>query len=271
MSGRLVRHAAGGALAIAALGILSAPAEAATGAASGGLVSQGKHLYGQSCIACHGANGEGVSGSSRKIGFGPGRAAQVQSGMGPHLAGVGALAADFYLRTGYMPLAKPTKQPRRSSHLMFSEREIRALVAYVASLGPGPAIPRPDPSRGNISEGKSLFTEHCAGCHQVVARGGYVTGAVAPPLKDATTTQIAQAVRIGPYVMPTFSKRAISDRQLDSIIRYVQYTKSPDNYGGWGIGNIGPVPEGLVAWYLGGAALVVTCIVIGTRLRRGGR
>jgi ubiquinol-cytochrome c reductase cytochrome c subunit len=70
--------------------------------------------------------------------------------------------------------------------------------------------------------------------------------------------------------MPRFSTHDISDRQLDSIIRYVQYAKQPDNRGGWAIGNIGPVPEGLVAWFIGGTALVITCIVIGTRLRRRG-
>ena len=34
------------------------------------------------------------------------------------------------------------------------------------------------------------------------AEGGYVTGAVPPALGDATPTQVAEAVRIGPYVMP---------------------------------------------------------------------
>src|SRR5205823_13159865 len=67
-----------------------------------------------------------------------------------------------------------------------SESEITSLVAYVASLGPGPPVPKPHPERGSLSEGQHLFTEHCAGCHQVVAEGGYVTGAV-PPALDAAT------------------------------------------------------------------------------------
>lgn len=223
-----------------------------------GLVGRGKQLYGQYCISCHGANGAGIPAST---GRGGGR-----KRLGPPLAGVGALAADFYLRTGYMPLKKIGPEPRRS-RVLFSEDEIRALVAYVASLAPGPPIPRPQPERGNISQGQRLFTDHCAGCHQVVAQGGYVSGAVAPPLDKATTTQIAQAVRIGPYVMPTFSRRQISDRQLDSIIRYVEYAKNPDDPGGWAIGHIGPVPEGLVTWFMAGVALVAVCVLIGTRLR----
>jgi ubiquinol-cytochrome c reductase cytochrome c subunit len=66
-----------------------------------------------------------------------------------------------------------------------------------------------------------LFADHCAGCHQIVAEGGYVTGGLPPPLEDATDVQIAEAARIGPWVMPKFSREAISDRQLNSIIRYI--------------------------------------------------
>jgi quinol---cytochrome-c reductase cytochrome c subunit len=238
------------ALGIAFTALVLSAASAAAAPPPQGPAARGYHLYGQYCIACHGANGRGIP------------------HLAPSLQGAGALAADFYLRTGYMPLRKTGMQPRRS-RVLFDEEEIRALVAYVASLGNGPPIPRPQPERGNLSEGMKLFTEHCAGCHQVVAEGGYVTGAVPPPLEDSTAVQIAQAVRIGPYVMPRFSKQAISDRELDSIIRYIQYAKSPDDRGGWAIGHLGPVPEGLVTWFLAGAVLVGVCIVIGKRLKSG--
>ncbi|HSB39552.1 MAG TPA: c-type cytochrome [Gaiellaceae bacterium] len=206
-------------------------------------LGQGKQLFGRYCVSCH-----------------------RQNGPGPPLQGVGALAADFYLRTGYMPLRRVGVQPRRS-RVLFSEAEIRALVAYVASLGEGPPVPRPHPERGSLSAGQRLFTEHCSGCHQVVAEGGYLTDAVAPPLGSATATQIAQAIRIGPYVMPRFSTRALSPGEVDSIVRYVQWAKHPDDPGGWAIGHIGPVPEGLVTWFLAASALVAVCIVLGKRLR----
>jgi ubiquinol-cytochrome c reductase cytochrome c subunit len=179
---------------------------------------------------------------------------------------VGTLAADFYLRTGYMPLRRVGVQPRRS-RVLFDESQIRAITAYVASLGRGPAVPKPNPSRGSVSRGLHLFTEHCAGCHQIAAAGGYVTGAVAPPLDRATDVQIAEAVRIGPYVMPRFSKQAISDHDLDSIVAYVDYARSPDDPGGWALGHLGPVPEGLVTWFIAAVATVAFCVVIGTRLR----
>ena len=135
------------------------------------------------------------------------------------------------------------------------------------SLGGGPGIPSPDPARGSLSDGLRLFTEHCAGCHQVVAQGGVVTGAKVPPLEDATATQVAEAVRTGPYLMPRFSERQISDRDLDSIIAYVQRSQHPVDRGGWGLGNVGPVPEGMVTWLIAALALVAVCMAIGQRGR----
>jgi ubiquinol-cytochrome c reductase cytochrome c subunit len=223
---------------------LAAPAPAAPPA-----VTRGTHLYGQYCLKCHGPNGAGTP------------------GLAPSLRGVGALAPDFYLRTGYMPLAHVGKQPKRT-RVLLSEPEIRALVAYVASLGKGPPIPTPAPSRGTLSEGLHLFTLHCAGCHQIAAAGGYVTGALPPPLDRATDTQIAEAVRVGPYVMPRFSERAISNAELDSIVAYLNYVKHPDDPGGWSLGRVGPVPEGLVTWLIAAAACVGFCVLIGERLRR---
>jgi quinol---cytochrome-c reductase cytochrome c subunit len=230
-----------------------------------GDVLRGKHLYGRECVACHGANGSGVTGG--EAGFAPGRNETVQKRLGPPLRGVGALAADFYLRTGYMPLRQVGVQPRRS-RVLFDEQQIQDLVAYVASLGAGPPVPAPQPERGSLSEGQRLFTDHCAGCHQVVAAGGYLKGGIAPPLDKATATQVAQAIRIGPYVMPRFSTRDLSPQQVSSIVRYVEWAKHPDDRGGWAIGHVGPVPEGLVTWFLGAAVLVATCVVLGKRLRR---
>jgi ubiquinol-cytochrome c reductase cytochrome c subunit len=254
-------------LTIALLMLSALAASPAAAAPSPDLVARGNHLYGQYCLACHGPNGSGIEQPLRNgVGAAPGRAQNQQTALGPSLRGVGALAADFYLRTGYMPLRETGMQPRRN-RVLFGEDDIRALVAYVASLGDGPRIPRPRPHRGNISEGMKLFTDKCAGCHQVVAEGGYVTGAVPPPLEQSTAVQIAEAVRIGPYVMPRFSRKAISDDELNSIIRYVQYAKNPDDRGGWAIGHLGPVPEGLVTWFIAGVALVGICIVIGKRLK----
>ena len=219
----------------------------------------GSQLYAGNCASCHGIAGEGVLKATTRGSGGVKEA-------GPPLKGVGALSADFYLRTGYMPLDHPGEQPWRT-RVLFTPRELNALIAYVASLGQGPPVPRPNPAAGNLSRGFHLFTDHCAGCHQSVAEGGYVTDARVPKLKVATATQIAEAVRVGPYLMPRFSRKAISDRQLDSIIAYIQASKQPADRGGWGIGHIGPVPEGIVTWFIAAIALVALCGIIGERLR----
>ena len=211
--------------------------------------ADGAGLYAANCSRCHGPEGRGTPHD------------------GPSLRGVGARAADFYLRTGYMPLRNPHDQPSRS-RVLFDEGQLRALVAYVAALGTGPAIPHPAPGRGSVAAGQKLFTAHCAGCHQAVAQGGYVTGARVPPLTDATTTQIAEAVRIGPYLMPRFSTKAISDRQLDDLVAYVDYAKHPRDPGGWSIGHLGPWPEGAVSWLVAAAALVFMCTLFGRRIPR---
>jgi ubiquinol-cytochrome c reductase cytochrome c subunit len=210
--------------------------------------SRGEALFNANCVRCHGPHGVGLAGRA------------------PSLRDVGALAADFYLRTGYMPLGEPGEQPDRRAPF-FDEQQLDALIGYVASLGHGPPVPKPHPERGSVAVGFRLFTDHCAGCHQAVAAGGYVTGARVPPLDRATPTQIAEAVRIGPYLMPRFSRRQISDRQLDSIVRYVEYAKHPDDRGGWALGHIGPVPEGLVAWWIATTALVGCCVLFGKRGR----
>ncbi len=254
------------ALALAAAGT-SGAAKGPAGTPKSPLAAYGYHVYGEYCLSCHGPNAAGrLHASPTGIGAGPGRAQDSQLGIGPSLHGVGALAADFYLRARLMPLRQLGQQPEPRQPIL-SDHQIAALVAYIASFG-GPPVPKPRPSLGNLSGGLHLFTEHCAGCHQIVAQGGYVTDALPPPLNQGTTPlQVAEAVRIGPYVMPTFSRQAISDRQLDSIIRYVQYAKDPYHPGGWGLDYLGPVTEGLVTWFVAIPLLLGLCLVLGKRLK----
>ncbi len=234
-----------GALALLQLGAAASGGAASAGGSDAGLVQRGRALFAEECASCHGAHARGVPGS------------------GPSLRGAGAAAADFYLRTGRMPIDDPGEQPLRS-HPRFGDRDIRALDAFVGSFG-GPPIPEIHPSRGTLNEGLKLFTANCSGCHSISAKGGVVVGAYAPPLDSATATQVGEATRVGPYVMPSFGRAQISDPQLDSLARYVELAKHPDDAGGWGIGHIGPVPEGLVAWVLAGVALLLVARLIGER------
>jgi ubiquinol-cytochrome c reductase cytochrome c subunit len=203
-------------------------------------------LYQSSCASCHGIALEGTE------------------GVAPSLRGVGPGPVDFYLSTGRMPLDAPHNQPLRNPPL-FTREKIDALIAYISSFG-GPPAPTVDPAKGELALGFHDFTLHCAGCHQIVARGGITVNAQIPDLQEATAQQLAEAVRMGPYLMPHFDTKQIDQHALDSIARYVLWTRHPANLGGWGIYNIGPIPEGIVAWFIGLAALVIVARLIGERM-----
>jgi ubiquinol-cytochrome c reductase cytochrome c subunit len=207
------------------------------------LISDGEALYQTACSTCHGFNMRGI----------PGRA--------PALIGVGPGPVDFYLSTGRMPLANPYDQPERAKPA-FNRHQIDALIAYISQFG-GPPAPYADPSKGNIETGLDQFTLHCAGCHQMVARGGMFVGAWVPNLLQASPQQIAEAIRTGPFYMPHFDYQQIDQHQMDSIVKYVLYAQHPENAGGWALYNIGPIPEGIVAFMLGLASLVLVARLIG--------
>jgi ubiquinol-cytochrome c reductase cytochrome c subunit len=249
MSRRLVRRALL-ALGFALLGLgtvamtVSSPASRAQRPPDAG---HGRELFVSGCSACHGIDARGI----------PHR--------GPSLRGVGALSADFYLRTGRMPLAHPDDIPIRA-HSVYSRADQADMVAYIGAFG-GPPIPSVDATAGSVAEGKQLFTDNCAGCHQVVGRGGIVTpNTIAPSLEnDVQPIDVAEALRIGPYVMPVFGERQLTQSQVDDLARYVQHIQDLPDDGGWGIGNIGPIPEGLVLWGLGIGVLVLVARLVGER------
>ena len=212
--------------------------------------AQGETVYEEHCASCHGLEGRGVPQA------------------GPSLLDSGEAALDFYLSTGRMPMTvEPGEQPERKQPLL-GRAEIDAVIEHVTSL-PGatdePRIPDVDAGAGSVQRGMETFTTYCAGCHQVVGQGGVVVQATAPPLDRATPEQVAEAVRVGPYVMPRFDDATIDDQALDDLAAYVHYTREPEDPGGWPIGHIGPIPEGMVAWLIGAAALVGVARLLGER------
>ena len=223
---------------------------ATAGPALAGDYDRGRTLYEEGCVSCHGLARTGVA------------------HRGPSLQRVGAAAVDFYVSTGRMPLDDPRDEPERAEPA-YTRGEIDDLLAYLADdVRGGPEVPDVDTARGTLAEGLRVFTDNCAGCHQVVARGGVVPPGFAPQLQDASAVQIAEAVRVGPWLMPAFGREQISDRELDSLVRYVISTRRPDSPGGWGLFHIGPVPEGRVAWLLGAAALLLVIRILGKRAER---
>jgi quinol---cytochrome-c reductase cytochrome c subunit len=222
-------------------------------------LTAGRELFVTGCASCHGERGEGGTGPDGDV-------------RGPSLRQSGAAGAYYYLSTGRMPLANPDDQPVRKPPA-YTARQIDALVAYVASLGNGPAIPRVDVAKGDLAAGGEIFRGNCQACHSASGSGGALSyGRAAPNLSKATPKQVGAAIRVGPGQMPVFSPDIISDRQLDSLARYVEYLHHPEDPGGIPIGRTGPIPEGFVAWLIGLVALVLLVAWIGSHapVRRAG-
>jgi ubiquinol-cytochrome c reductase cytochrome c subunit len=203
-------------------------------------VERGLQLYLVGCASCHGLNGAGTS-------------------QGPDLRGAGAAAADFQLSTGRMPNTSPDRQSvtKRSP---YTRAEIDDLVAYVASLGPGPPIPDVVTPPGDLQEGAQLYLDNCAACHSAAGNGGALSvGRDAPTVHGATPVEVGEAIRTGPGNMPIFGPGTFTRQQVNSIVRYVEYLKEPEDPGGFSLGLVGPITEGLVAILIGlGALMLIT-------------
>ena len=232
-------------------------ASAAPGGArpASGSADAGSELFAVGCSGCHGLDGTGLRAADGSV-------------LGPSLTASGEASAYFYLSTGRMPLADPTKQPVRKDPVYTAE-QINDLVAFVGSLGDGPAVPQVDPAGGELAEGGEIYRSQCAACHSATGAGGALSyGRAAPSLAKASPLQVATAVRIGPDQMPAFSDDAISTDQLDSLAKYIEYLHHPDNRGGVDLGGLGPVPEGLLIWMVGIGGIITLCVWIAYKPRR---
>jgi ubiquinol-cytochrome c reductase cytochrome c subunit len=228
------------------------PASAAVpGTVSAQTMAEGKQLFAVTCAACHGMDAQGTS-------------------RAPSLIGVGAAAVDFQMSTGRMP-AKEVGPEMDRKPVTFSAQQIHAIAAYVASLGGGPAIPSAaevSTSGADMALGQSLFITDCAQCHNFDGAGGALTyGKFAPSLTQSTPTQMFEAMLTGPEAMPVFPNTTITPAQKRDIIAYVTKLRAEPNPGGFSLGRIGPVTEGIVG-FLGGIGVLVFLALWITMKRR---
>ena len=245
------------------------PAQATDEAADQSTVEQGRALFLVGCASCHGKNAEGVT---------------LQNGnqYGPPLAGVGAAAVDFQVGTGRMPMARPGVQAPQKD-VLYNDEEIAALAAFVASLGPGPAIPEaeaydplaiPEEDREEaIVRGGEFFRTNCTACHNFAASGGALPGGkYAPSLIGVSPRHMYEAMLTGPQQMPVFSDQVLTSEDKREVIAYIQSIEDQPKYGGSTMGSFGPVSEGLFAWLVGIGACVGFAVWIAsssTRSKKG--
>ncbi|MGF2947736.1 cytochrome bc1 complex diheme cytochrome c subunit [Microbacterium alcoholitolerans] len=217
-------------------------------------VEDGQKLFTANCATCHGLNLEG-------------------SPEGPSLIGVGELSVEFQLATGRMPLQMQGPQaPQKPAQ--FTEAQIRAMAAYVQSVAPGPGYPEdwvtsgetnPDNAQDEVSlaHGAELFRINCAMCHNVAAAGGALTeGKYAPALTSTSALHMYAAMVTGPQNMPVFGDMNLSTEDKRDIIAALVWQQETVQIGGFTLGSLGPVSEGLFIWIFGIGALVALTVWI---------
>jgi len=208
-------------------------------------LAKGRELYNQNCASCHGLNAEGTKDEKG-------------NDLAPSLIGVGAASVDFQITTGRMPaMTYGAQVPRKDVVAPFDDAEnVEAVAAYIQSLGGGPGIPVV-PEGGEAALGGKLWRTNCAQCHNFTGQGGALTeGKYAPNLHNTTPVQIYEAMLTGPQAMPVFNDTTLTPHQKASIIAFIETVRSEPNPGGNGLGRIGPVSEGLVAWLVGLGLLI---------------
>ena len=195
-------------------------------------IAQGRDIFLEDCATCHGLFAQGTADA-------------------PSLIGVGAAAVNFQVSTGRMPAAQQgAENDRKPSRL--NAAYTAAVAAYIQSLGGGPTVPsaaQVSTAGADLGLGQQLFVANCAACHNFVGAGGALTyGKHGPPLTDSTPTQIYEAMVTGPEAMPVFNDLTITPQEKRDIIAYVTQVRSEPNPGGFSLGRVGPVTEGLVAF-----------------------
>ena len=216
--------------------------------ASTNLVEEGEKLFLANCASCHGTNAEGTV-------------------AGPSLIGVGALSVDFQVGTGRMPMAASGPQAEVKP-VQFTQPQIDAMAAWVASLAPGPGYPDPAyyAADGDVANGAELFRINCAMCHNVAGAGGALTeGKYAPHLHDLEPIHIYGAMVTGPQNMPVFSDMNLSPEEKNDVITYLKYLDENPSVGGFSLGSLGPVSEGLFIWLIGLGGLVAVAVWLTAR------
>jgi ubiquinol-cytochrome c reductase cytochrome c subunit len=80
-----------------------------------------------------------------------------------------------------------------------------------------------------------------------------------------TAHHIYEAMQTGPQNMPVFNDLNLSPQDKADIITYLKYVENNPSPGGFELGSLGPVAEGLFIWIFGLGAIVAITIWLTAR------
>ncbi len=185
--------------------------------------TDGATLYGTFCAACHGPQGQGMR----------------YPGMPPFPA-IGnpdflVLASDAFLAAtvrGGRPGRRMPAWGEKEGGLR--PGEIAEVLGHVRRLGGGvaPIADRKAPRwvRGDVREGRRLFTAYCASCHGGKGEGGEGPALNNPVLlKAATDTYLLETIRRGRrgtamegFASPSTVRPALAGSEIESIVTFLR-------------------------------------------------
>jgi cbb3-type cytochrome c oxidase subunit III len=192
------------------------------GISSGGDTVRGEELFKQQCGGCHTLAAAGTAGvigpnlddafaADREQGFEESSMQQVVAGQIKYPPKGRVNEEGQYVTSTCDPAMPPN---------LVTGDDVDSVAAYVASVAGVPGAAPPPPSGGQAADGKSIFTENCAGCHTLADAG--TTGTVGPNLDQAKPPKdlVVDRVTNGQGAMPPF-KGTLTDAQIQAVADYV--------------------------------------------------
>ncbi|MEW6567855.1 MAG: c-type cytochrome [Chloroflexota bacterium] len=204
-------------------------------------VQRGSLLYESNCVACHGLNGEGIS------------------GLGP------ALNAQSFLSAADDTLVFDTIRDGRPNTAMpawgqagggpFTDEDIRDLSAFIRAWEATAPQGATSPSRGDPAAGAVTFSNVCYVCHGVNGEGTPIAPALNDPQRLAQFDDewYRETIREGRPArgMPTWGK-VLSPQQIEDLVAFLR---------GWQTAAPAVAPPALSGDPIRGAAIFsATCI-----------
>lgn len=188
-------------------------ARAASPAADGALASRptdGAALYEKYCQLCHGAKMEGYAADNA-----------------PSLVSstFRASASDAFLQSVIERGRAGTAMAGygRAVGGPLGPAEVDALIVHIRG-GTHPTAPAPNPSKGDVAKGATVYTAHCQTCHGTVEqRGNAVHLANAMFLASASDAFLRLAVVEGRPGTPMEAwKGKLSDPEIENVVAYLR-------------------------------------------------